>query len=91
MGELSQLSDALLDLIGHISGSRLKLIVGGGFGIYLRHKELLKAGNAGTLLKEWPQPRSTNDLDLFLKTELLADSAKLKPLADAIQQLGYGV
>jgi hypothetical protein len=89
MGELSQLSDALLDLIGHISGSSLKLIVGGGFGIYLRHKELLKAGNAGTLLKEWPQPRSTNDLDLFLKTELLADSAKLKPLADAIQQLGY--
>jgi hypothetical protein len=72
MGELSQLSDALLDLIGHISGSSLKLIVGGGFGIYLRHKELLKAGNAGTLLKEWPQPRSTNDLDLFLKTELLA-------------------
>ena len=89
MDELSQLSDALLDLIGHISGARLKLIVGGGFGIYLRHKELLKAGNAGTLLKEWPQPRSTNDLDLFLKTELLADSAKLKPLADAIQQLGY--
>ena len=89
MGELSQLSDALLDLIGHISGSSLKLIVGGGFGIYIRHKELLKAGNAGTLLKEWPQPRSTNDLDLFLKTELLADSAKLKPLADAIQQLGY--
>ena len=63
--------------------------MGGGFGIYLRHKELLKAGNAGTLLKEWPQPRSTNDLDLLLKTELLADSAKLKPLADAIQQLGY--
>lgn len=89
MNELSQLSDALLDLIKQISSTKLKLIVGGGFGIYLRHKELLKTGNAGTLLKEWPQPRSTNDLDLFLKTELLADSAKLKPLAEAIQKLGY--
>lgn len=89
MDELNKLSDALLDLVEQISGAKLKLIVGGGFGIYLRHKELLKTGNVKTLLKEWPQPRSTNDLDLFLKTELLADSAKLKPLADAIQQLGY--
>jgi len=89
MDELSQLSDALLDLIENISSSEHKLIIGGGFGIYLRHKELLKARNTKTLLKEWPQPRSTNDLDLFLKTELLADSSKLKPLANAIQKLGY--
>ncbi|MFZ2656665.1 MAG: hypothetical protein WAX69_17155 [Victivallales bacterium] len=89
MDELSQLSEALLDLTGNISSEDLKLIIGGGFGIYLRHKELLKEGNTRTLLKEWPQPRSTNDLDLFLKTELLADSSKLKPLAEAIQKLGY--
>jgi hypothetical protein len=89
MDELSQLSDALLDLIENISSENLKLIVGGGFGIYLRHKELLKEGNIKTLFKEWPQPRSTNDLDLFLKTELLTDSSKLKLLANAIQKLGY--
>ena len=89
MDELSQLSNALLDLIDNISSENLKLIVGGGFGIYLRHKELLKEGNTKTLFKEWPQPRSTNDLDLFLKAELLADSSKLKPLVDAIQKLGY--
>ena len=89
MDELRQLSDALLELIENVPSENLKLIVGGGFGIYLRHKELLKDGNARTLLREWPQPRSTNDLDLFLKTELLADSSRLKPLLNAIRKLGY--
>jgi len=42
-----------------------------------------------TLLREWPEPRSTNDLDLFLRPELLIDSAKLKPLAEAILRLDY--
>ncbi len=46
---------------------------------------------AQTLLREWPEPRSTNDLDLFLRPELLIQSAKLKPLAEAIARLGYQV
>lgn len=89
MDELNQLNDALLDLIECISNENLKLIIGGGFGIYFRHAELLKKGNTRTLLKNWPQPRSTNDLDLFLKTELLADSSKLMPLLNAIHKLGF--
>ena len=44
-----------------------------------------------TLLSEWPEPRSTNDLDLYLRPELLTESAKLKPLAEAITRLGYQV
>lgn len=43
------------------------------------------------LFREWPEPRSTNDLDLFLRPELLIESAKLKPLAEAITELGYQV
>jgi len=46
---------------------------------------------ARTLLREWPEPRSTNDIDLFLRPELLIHSAKLKPLAAAIARLGYQV
>jgi hypothetical protein len=44
-----------------------------------------------TLLQEWPEPRSTNDLDVFLRPELLIESAKLRPLSDAITLLGYEV
>jgi len=44
-----------------------------------------------TLLQEWPEPRSTNDLDLFLRPELIIEPEKLKPLAKAIAKLGYQV
>lgn len=36
-------------------------------------------------------PRSTNDLDLFLRPELLIEPLKLKPLVGAITELGYEV
>jgi hypothetical protein len=42
-------------------------------------------------LDQWPEPRSTNDLDLFLRPELLIDSSRLKPIASAITSLGYQV
>jgi len=44
-----------------------------------------------TLFRQWPEPRSTNDLDLFLRPELLIEPAKLKPLAEAMTKLGYKV
>ena len=42
-------------------------------------------------MDEWPEARSTSDLDLFLRPELLIDSARLKPLAEALPRLGYSV
>jgi len=44
-----------------------------------------------TLFRQWPEPRSTNDLDLFLRPELLIEPAKLKPLAETMTKLGYKV
>jgi len=44
-----------------------------------------------TLLDQRPESRSTNDLDLFLRPELLIESSKLKPLVSAIAELGYQV
>lgn len=84
------LRTSLLDLLHEIEGTDIKLIVGGGFGIYLKidhvQQQVLR-----TLLQKWPEPRSTNDIDLFLRPELLIDSAKLKLLANAIGRLGYQV
>lgn len=88
MNGIISLTTALLDLSHELEGTDLRLIVGGGFGIYLKYRDLLKAGSR-TLLREWPEPRSTNDLDLFLGTELLTDSRRLVPLVTALDRLGY--
>lgn len=47
--------------------------------------------NLRTLFQAWPEPRSTNDLDLFLRPELLINSTKLEPLSQALARLGYQV
>ena len=81
---------ALLDLLQKIRDSEIKLIIGGGFGIYLKTNHV-KRLDMRTLLDQWPEPRSTNDLDLFLRPELLIESSRLKPLVSAITDLGYQV
>jgi len=87
---IPDLQTALLDLLHELEGSEIKLIIGGGYGIYLKTEHVRRRA-VRTLLQEWPEPRSTNDLDLFLRPELLIESAKLEPLAEAIAKLGYQV
>jgi len=90
MNQLQTLGGGLCDLLKRIEGAEIKLIIGGGFGIYLKMEHARKLG-ARTLIDPefWPEARSTNDLDLFLRPELLIDSVKLKPLALAISDLEY--
>ncbi len=87
---IADLQTSLLDLLHEIEGTEIKVIIGGGFGIYLKVARVAKEGRR-TLWREWPEPRSTNDLDLFLRPELLVESKKLKPMAEAIARLGYQV
>jgi hypothetical protein len=87
---MADLQTSLLDLLHEIEGSEIIFIIGGGFGIYLKASHVVKEGSR-TLWKEWPEPRSTNDLDLFLRPELIIESKKLKPMAEAISRLGYQV
>lgn len=87
---IPNLQTALLDLLYEVQDTNIKLIIGGGFGIYLKIEHLQRLG-VRTLLQEWPDPRSTNDLDLFLRPELLIESVRLKPLVKAIARLGYQV
>jgi hypothetical protein len=87
---IPDLQTSLLDLLFEIEGTDIKLIIGGGFGIYLKIGYVQRLGKR-TLLQEWPEPRSTNDLDLFLRPELLIESVKLKPMAKAIARLNYKV
>jgi hypothetical protein len=87
---IPDLQTTLLDLLHEAQGTDVKLIIGGGYGIYLKTDHVRQMG-VRTLFQEWPEPRSTNDLDLFLRPELLIEPAKLRPLAEAITRLGYKV
>ena len=85
---IPDLKTSLLDLLYEIKNTDISVIVGGGFGIFLKTNYIQQAG-ISTLLKEWPEPRSTNDIDLFLRPELLIESSKLEPFSKAISRLGY--
>jgi len=90
MDVMPNLLTALLDLLKELEGEDLKLIIGGGYGVYLKREHARLTGER-TLLREWPEARSTNDLDLFLRPELLIDSRKLEPLAASLKRLDYQV
>ncbi len=61
---IPDLQTALLDLLYELQGTDIKLIIGGGYGIYLKSDSVRHLG-VRTLLHAWPEARSTNDLDLF--------------------------
>ncbi|MBN1315794.1 MAG: hypothetical protein JXA42_10010 [Anaerolineales bacterium] len=90
MDRMTDLNIALLELLHELQSTDINLIICGGFGIYLKTEHVRRLG-VRTLFSEWPEPRSTNDLDLFLRPELLIEPAKLEPFAEAIAVLGYQV
>ena len=79
---------SLLDLHFELDRRGIPVVLGGGFGLYLKRRHLVTTG-ARTLFDRLPQPRATNDLDLFLRAEVLADPARAAAVADAIRCLGY--
>ncbi len=90
MDVMPNLHTALLDVLHEARSEDLKLIIGGGYGIYLKRTHARQTG-VPTLFREWPEARSTNDIDLFIRPEFLIDSERLKPLATALVRLGYQV
>ena len=84
---------SLLDLLYELEGTDIRLILGGGYGLYQKRLHAIKAQQAGARLVITPVPpaRSTNDLDLFLRREIIADAAQAKQLRDALDRLGYTV
>jgi hypothetical protein len=84
---LDLLEANLLDLLYELRGADFRLILGGGYGLALKHRQLRDSG-ARTLLATFPEARSTNDLDLFLRTEIVADPHRTRLLAAALHRLG---
>lgn len=66
----------------------IKLIVGGGYGLFLRTGHILKT-QAITRFEEAPIFRSTEDLDFFLGLEIITDARKMQIIRDSLSDLDY--
>lgn len=85
---MDPLTANLLDLLFELEGRDIPLMIGGGYGLFLKRRHLT-ATAMRTLLENLPEPRATNDLDLFLRAELLSDLARTHEVREAILRLGY--
>jgi hypothetical protein len=85
---MDALTSSLIDLLYELRDCDLPLTVGGGFGLLLKRQRLAATAER-TLFDRLPSPRATNDLDLFVRAEILADYDRTKELAAAIRRLGY--
>ena len=85
---MDPLFSSLLELLSELDRQGVPLTVGGGFGLYLKRAHLARTGER-TLFVELPEVRSTNDIDMFLRAEVLADLSRAREVASAIERLGY--
>lgn len=80
---------SLLDLCS-LLGDDVPLILGGGYGLYLKQNTLLRekirTRFAADLL---PDSRTTQDIDLFLRAEVVVDADRMKAVRDALDTLGF--
>ncbi len=66
----------------------IKLIIGGGYGLILK-AEYLRREQLRTRIIDFPNDRSTNDIDTFLKTEIITDAEKAEKVRDALADLDF--
>src|SRR5262249_35138172 len=68
------------------------VLLGGGYGLYLKQLHQSEAGERTLIPAEfWPAPRATQDLDLMLSAELVADVRSMSSVRDALDRLQYRV
>lgn len=83
------LAQVLLDLSA-ILGPEFSLILGGGYGLFLKQKELERIG-ARTLLpfSALPDNRTTRDIDLILRAEVVVSVEGMRTVRRAFDALGF--
>lgn len=82
----------LLDLDSALSPPQ-KLIIGGGYGLYLKQIYIGENPQIRTLfgLDILPTARTTEDIDLILSAEIVTDSESMKFIRNALDRLGFTV
>jgi hypothetical protein len=90
MNAFAPLMTTLLDLAYALRDTGVPLTIGGGFGLYLKQNHLRQSGER-TLLSQLPEPRATNDIDLFLRVDVLASLPTMQHVAQSLGNLGFQV
>ncbi|NJL30651.1 MAG: hypothetical protein HC898_02900 [Phycisphaerales bacterium] len=86
------LRTSLLDLLHALGDDAHGILLGGGYGLYLKQLHLEGAGVRTLIdMNLWPVPRATQDLDLMLSAELVADVRSMTALRAALDKLIYQV
>jgi hypothetical protein len=80
----------LFDLLHALEGQGIPLILAGGSGLLLR-REWLEASGTPSLITNIPSARATDDFDVILTLEVLADSDKRTRFRQVLDALGYVV
>lgn len=88
---MKPLITSVLDLNSALGGNA-ELLLGGGLGLYLK-QEHLRATGARTLLPldRLPPARTTQDVDLFLRAEVIASKDEVSRYRAALDRLGFVV
>ncbi len=85
---LDLLSKELASLSEKLQAYNIKLIIGGGYGLYLR-TESLRKNNPRTFFNNIPIARSTEDLDIFLSIHLITSLEKMRTIRTVLNEMGY--
>lgn len=82
----------LLDLDSALN-SQQKLIIGGGYGLYLKQLYVRDNPQIRTLfaVNDLPSARTTEDIDLILRAEIVTDSESMKLIRGVLDHLGFTV
>ena len=82
----------LLDLDSALNSPK-KLIIGGGYGLYLKQLYVRDNPQIRTLfaVSELPSARTTEDIDLILRAEIVTDSESMKVIRGVLDDLGFTV
>lgn len=85
---LDPMREQLTTLAQRLQQKGIKLIVGGGYGLILKTEYLLQ-NSLPTRFPDLPEARSTNDIDIFLSTEIITNTAKSETIRDVLADLGF--
>jgi hypothetical protein len=85
------LYNTFLDLHNKLGKKGLNIILGGGYGLYLKQLVLMSESSVPTLLpvESWPRPRSTSDLDLFFPLKLLISLEEMQAVRATIDEMQF--
>lgn len=89
---MDTLRQCLLDILRELDGCDFPLIFCGGFGLYLKQMMLQEQGLTYKPLlpgELWPRARTTDDMDMLVRTEILADAERFSRLRQVLDKLGY--